>query len=219
MRLYGTPPTRAIRPLWVIRELALECEVIFFSHRAGDHLKPEFRALNPAGRIPVLVDGETVLTESVAICLYLAEKEQDRSLIPADPLIRGQMYRWLFFLVSEIEAPLERMERHRCLYPVEKRSPQAIDLAREECAKMCGVLEEHLNGREFLVGKTLSLADLIAAHTLDWAGEEGLLKNAPRLREFVETLYSRPRAPLTIQGAMEALRAQDYARLTATKGN
>lgn len=214
MKLYGTPPTRAIRPFWVLRELGLDCEVIFFSHRRGDHKNPDFRALNPAGRVPVLVDGDTVLTESVAIALYLAEKDPQQSLIPQDPATRAQMYRWLFYVVSEIEAPLDRMERHAHLYSEEKKIPQAIELAREECRQMCGLLEEHLVGRQFLTGDSVTVADMIAAHTLDWAGEEKLLEDLPRLKQFVRDMYTRPRAPLTIAQAMDALQAKDFARLT-----
>lgn len=192
----------------------MPCEVEFVSHRRGDHLKPEFRALNPAGRVPVLVDGDMVVTESVAICLYLAEKDPDMRLIPSDAGARAQMYRWLFFVATEIEAPLERMERHAFLYPEEKRSPRAIELAREECQKMCALLEQHMQGREFVAGDSLTVADLVTAHTLDWAGEEGLLDECPRLREYRQAMYARPRAPLTLKEAMEAARAQDVARLS-----
>ena len=192
MKLYGIPPTRATRALWLIQELGLECEVIKISLLKGDHLKPEFLALNPAARLPVLVDGEVVLTESVAIALYLAEKCPEKGLVPTDLAVRAQMYRWLFFAVTEIEAPLERIGRHTMLYPEDQRLPEAVTLAHKEAREMVAVLEQHMQDRQYLAGDRLTVADLVTAYTLDWANEEQLLEDAPRLREFVKTLYARP---------------------------
>lgn len=191
MKLYGTPPTRAARVLWVLRQLKVECEVVFVSLLRGDHRNPEFLAMNPAGRVPALVDGELVLTESIAICLYLAEKYD--ALLPADRSVRAEMYRWLMFVVTEIEQPLERIERHTALYPAERRSPADVSLARQECAAMCAVLEAHLVGRAYLAGQELSVADLVVAYTLEWADELGLLPSG--LREWKERLYALPSAP------------------------
>ncbi|MBI3924209.1 MAG: glutathione S-transferase family protein [Armatimonadetes bacterium] len=207
MRLYGTPPTRATRVLWVLRELGLDCEVCFVSLRRGDHRKPEFLALNPAARVPVLVDGDVVVTESAAIALYLAEKYPEKGLIPTQLPERAQMYRWLFFLTSEIEGPLERMERHTSLYPEDQRRPEEVALARKECQEMCAVLEKHLHGRRYLVGDRLSIADLVAAYTLDWANEVNLLDDARGLREYRQKMYALPSAPPTIAQAFAALQS------------
>lgn len=207
MKLYGTPPTRATRALWLIRELGLDCEIVFLSLRRGEHRRPELLALNPAGRVPFLVDGDLVLTESVAICLYLAEKCPRQSLIPACPVERAQMFRWLFFSVTEIESALERMERHTSLYPEEKRSLSEVELAREECLAMLDILETHMAEREYLSGARVSVADMVCAYTLDWAREGGLLSHKPGLSAYLERMYSRPKAPPTVAQAFAALRA------------
>lgn len=211
MKLYGTPPTRAMRPLWLIRELGLECEVVLVDLGAGEHRQPWFQELNPAGKVPVLVDGDLVLTESVAISLYLADKCPERGLIPTDLRGRAEMYRWLFFLVTEIEAPLWRIALHTSIYPEEKRLPDDVELARQEGRRMAAVLERHMQNREFFVGDRLSVVDLIAAYTLDWANYAKLLTETPRLREFVKTMYERPNAPPTIAEAFAALPAKESA--------
>lgn len=162
-------------------------------------------ALNPAGKVPVLVDGSLVVTESVAIQLYLAEKTPQAGLIPEGAEDRAQMYRWMFFLVTEIEQPLWRIARHAFLYPEEKRLPQDIDLARRECEEMVAVLERHMKGREFMIANRLSVADFTAAFTLDWANEEKMLERAPRLRAYLRMMYSRPTAPPTIAEAFAAM--------------
>ena len=198
LKLYGTPPTRALRVIWLLNELGLEYEMVPVDLLGGEQRKHDFLTLNPAAKVPVLVDGDLVITESAAIQLYLAEKNPEADYIPTTVEGRAQMYRWIFFLVTEIEQPLWRIARHTFIYPENQRLPQDIDLARQEGIEMVAVLERHMKDREFLVGDRLSVADFTAAYTLDWANEEQMLENAPRLKAYLESLYARPKAPPTI---------------------
>lgn len=207
MKLYGAPPTRALRVIWLLNELGLEYEMLPVDVLQGENQQQGFLALNPAGKLPVLVDGSLVLTESVAIQLYLADKNPQAGFIPKAVEDRAQMYRWIFFLVTEIEQPLWRITRHTFLYPEEKRLPQDVDLARRECVEMVAVLERHMEEREFMVGDRLSVADFNAAYILDWANEEKMLHGAPRLREYLRSMYARPMAPPTIAEALAALKS------------
>lgn len=205
MKLYGTPPTRALRVLWLLNELDVDCEVITVDMGVGEQRSDAFRKLNPAGKLPALVDGDLVLTESSAIQLYLAEKYPDRGFIPSTLAQRAEMYRWIFFLVSEIEAPLWRMALHSRIYAEDERDAREIPRAERDGRNMVAVLEQHMRSREFVVGDRVSVADFNAAYTLDWANEAGLLCDAPTLREYVKRMYARPRAPMTI--------AEGFARL------
>ncbi len=198
LKLYGTPPTRALRVIWLLNELGLEYEMVPVDLLGGEQRKLDFLTLNPAAKVPVLVDGGLVITESAAVQLYLAEKNPEAGYIPTTVESRAQMYRWIFFLVTEIEQPLWRIARHTFIYPENQRLPQDIDLARQEGIEMVAVLERHMKDREFLVGDRLSVADFTAAYTLDWANEEQMLENAPRLKAYLEQLYARPKAPPTI---------------------
>jgi glutathione S-transferase len=74
MKLYEFAPTRSIRVRWTLQELGAEFASVTVNMLAGEHRSPEFLKLNPAGKLPVLVDDDLVLTESVAIVLYLADK-------------------------------------------------------------------------------------------------------------------------------------------------
>src|SRR5262245_48523587 len=112
MKLYGAPPTRALRVIWLLNELGLKYEMIPVNILKGENKQEAFRAINPVGKVPVLVDGTVVLTESAAIQLYLADKNPQAGFIPESVEERGQMYRWIFFLVTEIEQPLWRIARH-----------------------------------------------------------------------------------------------------------
>ena len=211
IKLYGTPPTRALRAMWLLNELDLAHEIIPIDLGAGEQLTPDFLALNPAAKLPVLVDGELVVSESASIQLYLADKYGDRfpggGLIPDTPEERGRMYHWLFFLMTEIEAPLWRIALHNFIYAPEEKSEAEIALAKRDAKRMIAVLEQHMQGRDFIVGEQVTVADFNAAFTLDWANEEGLLDDAPALGAYLKSMYARPTAPVTIAKAMAELEA------------
>jgi len=207
MKLYGFGPTRAIRALWTLRELGVDFEFVPVNLVAGEHRRSEFLSRNPAGKVPVLVDGDFVLTESVAIVLYLAEKYPDKRLLPAELSARAQVYRWLLFAATELEQPLWRIARHTSLYPKEKRLPDEVGLARRDFQEMAAVMEEHMRGRHFLVGDDVTVADFVAAYTLDWANEVHLLTASPILRSYMERMYARPKAAPRIAQAMASIQA------------
>ena len=205
MRLYGFAPTRTIRALWLLRELDVDFELVTVDLTKGEHKKPEFLAVNPAGKVPVLVDGDLVLTESVAIVLYLAEKYPQKGFLPADLATRAEVYKWLLFTATELEQPLWRIARHTALYPAERRIPAEILVARQDFAEMAPVMDQHLGDRKFLVGAHATVADFVAAYTLDWANEAHLLGELPGLRAYMERMYERPKAPQRISEAFASL--------------
>lgn len=207
MKLYGLGPTRSLRALWALRELDAEFEFVPVNLMAGEHHSPEFLRINPAAKVPVLVDGDVVLTESAAIVLYLAEKYPGKGLLPADPKLRAQVYRWIMFAVTELEQPLWRITRHTMLYPEEKRLPGDVALASEEFIAMATVLERHMEGRQFIVGDSLTAADCVTAYTLDWGNTRNLLDGLPQLRAYLERMYTRPKAPQRIADAFASLQA------------
>ena len=187
---------------WLLNELGVECEVVDLNPADPSS---ELLKVNPAGKLPVLVDGDVVLTESAAIPLYLAEKYPEKGFIPADLADRGQIYRWIFFLVTEIEQPLWRIALNTQIYSEEDRVPADIANAARDCQKMVAVFEKHMTGRDFVAGNRLSVTDFIAAYTLDWANEGKMLGDAPRLRAYVETMYAWPTAPMTIREGFASL--------------
>jgi glutathione S-transferase len=207
IKLYGFPPTRTIRALWTLRELGVDFELVNVNMMAGENRRPDFLALNPAGKLPVLVDGDFVLTESVAIVLYLAEKYPEKRLLPPAGEAKGQVTKWLLFVATELEQPLWRIARHTAIYPKEERLPGDVALARRDFQDMASVMEEHMRGREFLVGDAVTVADFVAAYTLDWAHEVHLLDASPVLRAYMDRMYARPKAPSRIAAALASIRA------------
>ena len=207
MKLYEFAPTRSIRARWTLQELGVEFEPITVNLVAGEHHRPEFLRLNPAGKIPVLVDGDLVLTESVAIVMYLAEKYRDRGFLPADPQQRAELNRWLMFTATELEQPLWRIARHTAIYPEKDRLPGDVTLAGQEFRAMAQIVEQHMQQRRFVVGDSATVADFVLAYTLDWANEVKLLDECPKLLAYMEEMYARPHAPMRIAAAFKSIRA------------
>jgi glutathione S-transferase len=208
MKLYEFGPTRSIRVRWTLQELGVDFEPIRVNLLAGEHRSPEFLKINPAGKIPVLVDGDQVLTESVAIVLYLAEKYSRKGLLPASLNERAQVNRWLLFAATELEQPLWRISRHTALYPEEHRLPGDVSLASGEFKDMASVLEKHMQGREFVAGDSVSVADFVMAYTLDWGNEDKLLDGCPQLLAYMKRMYARPHAPPRIAEAFAAISSE-----------
>jgi glutathione S-transferase len=208
MKLYEFGPTRSIRVRWTLQELGADFEPIRVNLLAGENRRPEFLKINPAGKIPVLVDGDVVLTESVAIVLYLAEKYPDKGLLPAGINERAQVNRWLLFAATELEQPLWRIARHTMIYPEEQRLPGDVVLASGEFKDMAAVLEKHMQGRQFVAGDSVSVADFVMAYTLDWGNEYKLLDSCPQLLAYIKRMYARPHAPPRIAEAVAALSSE-----------
>ena len=210
LTLYGVPPTRAVRPIWLLNELGLDCEIVSIFPFDEDRTRA-VKAINPVGLVPYLVDGDITVSESVAIMLHLAEAHGGGRFVPSDAAGRAAMNQWNFFLVTEIEQPLWRASLHKVIYPEEERSQSEVALAYRDCRRFLKPLEAHLNGREFLVGNEPTVADINAAYTLDWADSEDQLEAAPNCRTFVQRMYARPAAPVRLAEGFAYLDAGNTA--------
>ncbi len=201
IRLYEFPPTRSIRPRWVLQELGVPFESILVQPQSPESRTPEFRRMNPSGKLPLLVDGDFAITESVAICLYLADKFPEKKLFPTDLRERGEAYRWLLFAATEVEQPLWRIARNTFLYPEAERVAADIPIAMREATEAAAIVDAHLAGREFMVGGHATIVDFVMAYTLDWAEAVGCLAGAPHAAEYLRRMYARPNAALRIAAA------------------
>jgi glutathione S-transferase len=211
MKLYEFGPTRSIRVRWTLQELGVPFEAVTVNMMAGENRSPEFLKINPAGKLPVLVDGDVTLIESVAIVMYLADKYPDKGLTPKDSKLRAELDQWLLFTATELEQPLWRIARHSNLYPKDKRLPADIELARNDFMPMAKVLEDHMRGREFLVGDSVTVGDFVLGYTLDWAKLVKLLDGLPHLDAYMERMYARPKAPMRIAEAFAKIRSAAHA--------
>jgi glutathione S-transferase len=164
---------------------------------------PEYRAINPMGKVPAIRHGDTVVTETAAICAYLADAFPEAALAPwPGSRERGSYYRWLFFVAG----PLEAAWTNQALgfeVPPERRA-----LAGYGCmSDVLDTLEQAVSGREYLVGDRFTAADVYVASHLGWGMMFGSIDKRPAFVRYHEGFQSRP--------AVQRARALDDALLPA----
>jgi glutathione S-transferase len=196
MKLYEASKTRSARCRWLLQELKVPFEGIKVQLFKGEHKTPEFLKINPFGRVPVLVDGDLVLSESIAICMYLADKYTHKGLIPTPGTPeRAKHDQWLLFCATELEQPLWQIRRHTQLYPVEKRLPAEVDIAKDNFKKAASVLEDVLREKTYLNENKFSVADIVVTYTLIWADAYHLLSTFPILENYMNKHKKRDLCP------------------------
>ncbi|TAG78155.1 MAG: glutathione S-transferase family protein [Burkholderiales bacterium] len=169
MKIYGSKNSRSIRPVWALEEAHASYDYQRIWMMKGEGQSPAFKAVNPAGKIPVLVDGGLVLTESMAQVFYIAEKFPESNLLPSDPKARAETYRWVFYTVSEVESPLWAIAQHRFALPEDKRVPQLEPTSVWQLSRGLRVFEKMLATRQYVAGDSFTLADILATHCITWS--------------------------------------------------
>jgi glutathione S-transferase len=177
--------TRSSRVLWLLAEIDAPCELVKLAPEQRQSV--EHLARHPLGRVPALeLDDGTVVFESAAICLQLADLHPEAGVIgPLGSPERALVYQWVLFGMTELEAPLYRWIR-------EAAENSADPPSRERFAQAAAALETALDGRDWLLGDRFTVADVICASVLGSAHSRGLLTQWPGLQAYVERCESRP---------------------------
>ena len=134
LKIYGVARTRAFRALWVAEELGLAYEHVPVEIGAAGARTPEFLAINPNGRLPLIADDDFVLSESLAITLYLAKKHaqgtKHGTLYPATLEAEARVWQWSFWAIAEVDRPVNIWSLHAVRLPAAERNAAL----REEAA-------------------------------------------------------------------------------------
>jgi glutathione S-transferase len=184
-RVYYMPRTRSNRVLWLLEEIGQPYEMTRIQpeeRRSEAHL-----ARHPLGRVPAIeLDDGTVLFESAAICLQLADLAPAAGLLaPLGSAMRALAYQWTLFGMTELEPPLYR-------WIGALRDERDDDASRESFATAASVLSDALGENEWLLGESLSVPDLVCVGVLGSAHSRQLLGDWPALQAYVERGESRP---------------------------
>ena len=158
----GSIKSRAFRVMWMLEELGQS-----YDHVPAGPRTPEARAYNPSGKIPALKDGDEILTDSVAIMQYLADKHGALTA-PAGTVARARQDAMLFWLIDEFDAILWAAAKHSFVFPEDQRVPAIKDSLKAEFARSAGILSERLEG-PFLMGDAITVPDLLAVHCINWS--------------------------------------------------
>jgi glutathione S-transferase len=183
--LFHHPFSRAANVVWMLEELGEPYELRWVDIMTGGQKAPEVVALNPMGKIPVLTDGEAVVTESAAIGLYLADRYAYGRLSPrVDDPARATYLRWSLFAPSVIE-PGTFANKSEATFKEGQVGWGAYDA-------MVKAMESAVTGRDFLLGKTFSMADVILGGTVRYLYMVKMIEPRPALTAYVERLAARP---------------------------
>ena len=191
LRLFFAPLTRSIRIKWLLEELGLEHEII---PRQFDRTAPYVGQDTPSGRYPVLYDGDTMLCESGAVVQYVLEKFANGRLQPAigSPERAAYLY-WFHYSEASAAVPINQYVGMAVYGGDADKYGEIIARARQSADRMLDGVEAAIEGRPFLVGDTLSGADIMMGFTL-WSARMLKLLDArhPETLRYLGELKARP---------------------------
>jgi glutathione S-transferase len=188
--LYGSSKSRAARSLWALEELGVKYDHVPIA--PGEAKSPDNLKRNPNGHIPVLEDDGTTVWESMAVNLYLAEKYGKNSLWPSDLVGHASAYKWSVWGMTEVEPHLMTILRNRVLNPPDKRDEAAATAAVEAFKGPMRVLDQALQGHEYLLGNSFTVADLNVASVMSWAAMLRLdLSATPNTQAWLQKCLGR----------------------------
>ena len=195
MRLHGfalSPSSR--RAELGLAEHGIAYDWVHVDLAAGAQLRPEFQALNPNAKVPVLEDGDLILTESNAILMWLVDTHPAAGLGGQTAVERAHVARWMFFNTAHMGPAGAQICAHTMLLPPARRLAQVAETARAELTRCTGIVDAALAGRRWLLGDRYTIADISLAPNLYLAktllGAD--LSARPELARWLEQVTARP---------------------------
>ena len=193
LRIFGVARTRAFRVLWMAEELGLDYQHLPIEIGEAGARTPDFLALNPNGRLPVIVDDGFVLFESLAITLYLAKKYSAGKLYPTTLQSEGRAWQWSFWAIAEVDRGVNIWSLHAVRLPPEERNAALRDEALKVIAAPFKVLDTAVAKQPYLLGDAFTVADLNVAAVISRAIDMDL-SALPQLKSWLVRCLDRPGA-------------------------
>ncbi|MEK0082676.1 glutathione S-transferase family protein [Benzoatithermus flavus] len=186
---YTHPMSRGRIVRWMLEEIGRPYRTELLEY--GTTMKaPAYRAINPMGKVPAIRHGEVVVTETAAICAYLADTFPEAGLAPPPgDRRRGPYYRWLFFAAG----PLEAAATNRMLgvvVPEERRGMVGCGSLEE----VTDALEQAVSGSDYIAGDRFTAADVYVGAHIGWGMASGSLERRPAFERYWERVGNRPAA-------------------------
>jgi glutathione S-transferase len=184
--LFHSPNTRSTGALILLEELGAEYQLHVLNMKDGEQRKAEYLVINPMGKVPALKHGEAVITEQVAVFLYLADLYPEADLAPkiGDPL-RGPYLRWMVFYGSCFEPAL--MDRSQNREP----APQSMS-PYGDFDTMFNTLTDQLGKGQYLLGDKFTAADVLWGTALTWVTKFQLVPTLPIIQAYIDRVNARP---------------------------
>jgi glutathione S-transferase len=183
---YCNPMSRAVTTIWMLAELDVPHEQIIIDFGAAEQESPEYRAINPMGKVPTLVDGDAVVTEVAAICAYLADKFPDKGLAPpSGSTERATYYRYLFVPGNTLE-PLFSLTTLGITHP----NPGSAGWG--DLARVMTTVESMTPETGWALGDQFTAADIVFGGTLDFSIRFNWMEPSPKVVAYVDRIRARP---------------------------
>ena len=183
--LYGSVQSRTFRVLWALHELGLP-----FEHTPASPRSADVMALNPSGKVPVLVADGVAITDSTAILAYLTDKHGALTHAPGS-LERARQDGLTQMILDEIDGTLWTASRHSFVLPEEHRVPAVKEPLKWEYARSCARIAARMEG-PFLMGEVMTVPDIILTHCGAWALGARFPITEHRLTEYLAAMRDRP---------------------------
>ena len=191
--------------LTLLEELEAPYTLRILNMKAGEQRQPDFLAVNPLGKVPTLLDGDTVVTEQAAIFIHLADVFREAKLAPAlDDPRRGAYLRWLAFYAASYEPAL--VDRF-----LERAPADPMHTSYGDFDTMLSVLETQLAATPHLLGDSISAADVLWGVALSWCIAFGIVPARPVLVEYAQRISARPAAQRVAERDAGLAAAQEAA--------
>ena len=194
MKLYFAPNSRAVRTAWLLNELGLDYELARFDSIVDKAMRtPEFKAVNPNARVPVIEDGDVRMTESTAIAQYLVARYGEGRLAPevSSPDFPAYL-QWLHYGEGMIMGPMGNYVVETILLPPERRSDEHARRSLKLMSRVLQAVDHHVKDREYLVGD-FTAADTITGHACMMSERMGAdFSEMPNLKAYVDRIQKRP---------------------------
>ena len=187
LKFYHNPQSRAAMTHWLLEEIGCDYEIMPVAYDDGSMRTPEFLAINPMGKIPAIVDGETIVTETTAIAIYLADKyKTPNDLAPAiDDKRRGEYLRWIAY-------------QSACIDPAMMQAGLKFETQRQSAGwgnveLVMDVLDQRLaQTSPYLFGEWFTAADVLIGGALSWATQFGMFEMRPGFKDYLAAVQARP---------------------------
>lgn len=205
LKLYHYPMSPNSRRVWVaLLEKRVPFELVTLN-LDGDQFQPDFLTMNPCHQIPVLVDDDFCLVESLAILDYLEAKYPTPALLPSTPQELAIVRMVEMVTVNEV-LPIMRLLFDQKM-GIAEQSPQKLERTKRKLGRMLDFLERQLGDRAYFGGEHLTLADIVAGTVVPWFPSLGFsLDNFPKLNAWCDRLMQREAWQKT-QPTLEVLEA------------
>jgi glutathione S-transferase len=193
LKIYGVARTRAFRALWIAEELQLAYEHVPVEIGEAGARRPEFLSVNPNGRLPLIADGDVVISESLAITLYLAKKYSPGVLYPAMLEDEARVWQWSFWALAEVDRGVNIWSLHAIRLPPDERDATLRNEAFNVLSAPFKVLDAAVAKNIYLLGPDFTVADLNVAAVISRAVDMDLTA-WPHLKNWLHRCLDRPAA-------------------------